>query len=232
MHILVVKASPERAASLGDHLTQCGHTVDYAARAAFGLSLVAHHHFDAIVTSAQLPGTDGFSFCHRLREIGKSTPVLMLGRDASIEQLLRGFDSGADGYLAPPFDYREVHARLRALHRRGALLRQTMYRVGDLEFDASTLTVRRGNRIVHLGPVDMAVLRVLLENAPRPVTYSQLISAVWTNREMPLNTVRSHVYRLRKLIDRPFDSPLIQTCHGIGYSISTEHRHEAIRRAG
>ncbi len=232
MHILVVKASPERAARLGDHLTQCGHTVDYASRSAFGLSLVERHHFDAIVASAHLPGTDGFSFCHRLREIGKSTPVLMLGRDASIEQLLRGFDSGADGYLAPPFDYREVSARLRALHRRGTLMRQTRYRVGDLEFDASTLSVRRGNRPIHLGPVDMSVLRVLLESTPRPVTYAQLISAVWGDRDMPLNTVRSHVYRLRKLIDRHSDHPLIQTCHGIGYAISAQRQSDPMQQAG
>lgn len=221
MHILVVKASPERAARLGDHLTQCGHTVDYAARASFGLSLLEQHHFDAIVAAAKLPGTDGFSFCHRLREIGKSTPVLMLGQDDSIDELLRGFESGADGYLAPPFDYREVNARLRALHRRGSLTRQVLYRAGDLEYDVSTMTVRRDGRIIHLGPVDMALLRILMENAPRPVSYSQLLHSIWPDRDIPLNTVRSHVYRLRKLIDRPYDRALIHTCHGIGYAITS-----------
>lgn len=225
MHILVVKASPERAARLGDHLTESGHTVDYAARASFGLSLVETHHFDAIVATTRLPGTDGYTFCHRLRQRGKSIPVLLLGQDTSIDDLLKGFDSGADGYLTPPFDYREVNARLRAMHRRGTLLRQSVYRAGDLEYDVGTLTVRRAGRTIHLGPVDMTVLRILMQHAPRPVSYQQLLHAVWPDRDIPLNTVRSHVYRLRKLIDRPFALPLIQTCHGTGYAITTVDAH-------
>lgn len=223
MHILLVKASPERATLLGEHLTECGHTVDYAARASFGLSLVEHHHFDAIVTAASLPGTDGFGFCDQLRKTGKTTPVLMLGQDSSIDELLKGFESGADGYLTPPFDYREVNARLRAMHRRGSLVRQVLHRVGDLEYDTAAMTIRRAGRVIPLGPVDMTLLRILMESAPRPVTYSQLLNTIWPGRDIPLNTVRSHVYRLRKLIDRPYDRPLIHTCHGIGYAISAPH---------
>ena len=99
------------------------------------------------------------------------------------------------------------------------------YRAGDLEYDVGTLTVRRAGRTIHLGPVDMTVLRILMQHAPRPVSYQQLLHAVWPDRDIPLNTVRSHVYRLRKLIDRPFALPLIQTCHGTGYAITTVEAH-------
>ena len=220
MHILIIEDNPDIAANIGDYLEEKGHTMDFAGDGITGLHLAVVNDFDAIVLDLALPGMDGLEVCRKLRgEAGKDTPILMLTARDRLEDKLAGFETGADDYLVKPFALQEVEVRLDALFRRGRRRNVRELIVGDLKYNLDTLTVNRAGQEIELNPIGLKLLRTLMEASPNVVSRAELEKQVW-GEEMPdSDSLRVHIHSLRSLIDKPFDSKMIQTRHGIGYRL-------------
>lgn len=220
MRILIIEDNRDIAANLGDFLSDLDHEVDYAYDGVTGLHLAVVNEFDAIVLDLALPGMDGLEVCRKLREDGrKDTPVLMLTARDQLEDKLIGFESGADDYLVKPFELKEVEARLQVLARRGQRVKPRELKVADLEFNLETLKVRRAGKSIDLNPIGLKLLEKLMAASPAVVTRRELEHHVWGEELPDSDSLRVHIHTLRAVIDKPFDTPLIQTRHGIGYSL-------------
>jgi DNA-binding response OmpR family regulator len=220
MRVLIIEDNPDIAANIGDYLEDHGHTVDFAGDGITGLHLAVVNDFDAIVLDLALPGMDGLEVCRKLRkEAGKDTPVLMLTARDRLEDKLAGFDTGADDYLVKPFELQEVEARLNVLASRGRRRTQRELKVGDLIYNLDTLSVSRQSTEIYLNPIGLKLLHCLMESSPNVVSRSDLEMEVW-GEEMPdSDSLRVHIHSLRSAIDKPFESNMIQTRHGIGYRL-------------
>ena len=220
MRVLIIEDNPDIAANLGDYLEDHGHTVDFAGDGITGLHLAVVNDFDSIVLDLALPGMDGLDVCRKLRsEAGKDTPVLMLTARDRLEDKLAGFETGADDYLVKPFELQEVEARLNVLAGRGRRRNSRELKVGDLNYNLDTLNVSRGDEDIYLNPIGLKLLHCLMEASPNVVSRAELEMEVW-GEEMPdSDSLRVHIHSLRSAIDKPFDSNMIQTRHGIGYRL-------------
>ena len=218
MRILVIEDNSDIAANIGDYLEEKGHTVDFAGDGITGLHLAISHDFDAIVLDLTLPGMDGLELCRKLRqEARRQTPVLMLTARDALDQKLTGFDSGADDYMVKPFALQELEARLSVLARRGKGIQSRVLQVADLSYNLDTLIVTRGDKTIQLNPIGLKLLQHLMESSPSVVTRQELETRVWGEELPDSDSLRVHIHGLRAVIDKPFDKPLIQTRHGIGY---------------
>jgi len=220
--ILLVEDHDDLAASVGDYLEAAGFAMDYAADGAIALNLLEENPYDAIILDLMLPKIDGIRVCERLRERGDGTPILMLTARDQLDDKVAGFDAGADDYLIKPFEMEELHARLRALVRRArGEMSDGAMRVGDLVFDPRTMRVERDSKRINLSPTSVRILKVLMRESPRLVSREQLENELWGDLLPDSDTLRSHMYNLRKGIDRPFETKLLHTVQGMGFKIAT-----------
>jgi DNA-binding response OmpR family regulator len=218
MRVLVIEDNRDIAANIGDFLEDKGHVVDFAGDGVTGLHLAVVNEFDAIVLDLTLPGMDGLEVCRKLRqEARKQTPVLMLTARDALDHKLSGFDSGADDYMTKPFALQELEARLSVLARRGKGPQSRVLQVADLAFNLDTLTVSRAGKQIQLNPIGLKLLQFLMEASPSVVTRQDLEHRVWGEELPDSDSLRVHIHGLRAALDKPFDKPLIQTRHGIGY---------------
>lgn len=221
MRILVVEDNQDIAANVGDYLEALGHSVDYALDGISGMHLALTREFDVLVLDLMLPGMDGLTLCRKLRaEARRDTPVLMLTARDTLPDKLAGFDAGADDYLVKPFELQELAARLEALAKRSRKQTAGVLRVADLELDISTLEVRRSGASLSLNPACLKLLTRLMEKTPHVVRRQELEEMLWADSPPDSDALRSHMYTLRRVVDRPFDKALIQTVHGIGYRMA------------
>jgi DNA-binding response OmpR family regulator len=220
--ILLIEDHHDIAAMVCDHLEDSGYEVDYAADGVTGLHLAVTGEFDAIILDLMLPGMDGLDICRKYRgEAGGSKPILMLTARDTLEDKVAGLDAGADDYLVKPFEMEELDARLRALLRRaGGDLAPRLLRVADLEFDTGTLEVRRARHSITLTPIGMKLLETLMKASPRVVSRRELERAVWGDIVPDSDALRSHLYNLRKAIDKPFETTLLHNVPGMGYRLA------------
>ena len=220
MRVLIIEDNPDIAANVGDYLEDLDYTVDFAGDGITGLHLAVVNDFDAIILDLALPGMDGLEVCRKLRqEAAKDTPVLMLTARDRLEDKLAGFETGADDYLVKPFELQEVVARLKVLASRGRRKTRRELTVGNLVYNLDTLNVTREDQEIHLNPIGLKLLQCLMEASPNVVSRSELEMEVW-GEEMPdSDSLRVHIHTLRSAIDKPFDSNMIQTRHGIGYRL-------------
>ncbi|MGD8346017.1 MAG: response regulator transcription factor [Lysobacterales bacterium] len=220
--ILLIEDHHDIAEMVCDHLEYRGYEVDYAADGITGLHLAVTGEFDAIILDLMLPGMDGLDICRKYRgEAGGRKPILMLTARDTLEDKVTGLDAGADDYLIKPFELEELDARLRALLRRaGGDIAPEMLRVGDLEFDTGTLEVRRGGRKLTLTPIGMKLLEALMKASPRVLSKRDLEREVWDDYVPDSDALRSHLYNLRKAIDKPFDRALLHNVPGMGYRLT------------
>ncbi len=220
--VLLIEDNRDIAEMVGAYLEARGYELDYAADGVTGLHLGVVNDYDAIVLDLMLPGMDGLAVCRKLREDARrDTPLLMLTARDTQQDKISGLDAGADDYLVKPFDIRELEARLRALvrRRRGAIANETL-RVADLSLDTGTLEVQRAGQRLTLTPIALRLLTVLMRASPRVVSRADLEREVWGDLLPDSDTLRSHLYNLRKSIDKPFDRPLLHTVHGAGYRLA------------
>ena len=222
MRILVIEDNPDIAANLGDYLEDRGHAVDFAADGVTGLHLAVVHEFDAIVLDLNLPGMDGLEVCRKLRnEARKQTPVLMLTARDTLDEKLTGLSSGADDYLTKPFAIQELEARLRALIRRERRqVGSEVLKVADLVLDPASLRVTRAGTELQLSPIGLRLLTILMRESPRVVSRQEIEREIWGNALPDSDTLRSHLYNLRKVIDKPFGKSLLHTVQSAGYRIA------------
>lgn len=220
LRILIVEDNADIAENIGDYLEAQGHVLDFAFDGIGGLHLALTQDFDAIVLDIMLPGMDGLTFCRSLREDArKPTPVLMLTARDTLSDKLQGFRAGADDYLVKPFALEELAARIAALVRRTDLPPEDLLRVADLEVDMGKMKVRRAGRPVELNRACLKILIMLMKAHPNVVTRSELEHALWADMPPGSDALRSHIYALRRAIDRPFEHPLLETVHGVGYRL-------------
>ena len=224
INLLLVEDHRDIAESIVDFLEPRGYAVDYAADGVTGLHLAVTNTYDVIVLDVMLPGIDGLSVCRKLREEARrETPVLMLTARDTLEDKITGLDAGADDYLVKPFEIRELEARLRSVVRRhrGMTAHET-YVVGDLTLDLATLKVTRAGRPLSLTPIGLRLLASLARASPRVVSRRDLEREVWGEEPPDSDALRSHLYNLRKAIDRPFDRPLLHTVAAAGYRLADD----------
>ena len=219
LNILLVEDHRELAETTGAYLEACGHEVDYAADGLMALHLVATESYDVIVLDIMLPKLDGFAVCQRLRGDTKiTTPIIMLTARDALDDKLTGFDAGADDYLVKPFDMPELAARVEALVRRAKGI-HARYEVGELSLDTETLEVRRKGQRIPLSGTAFELLKVLMREHPKMVPRRDLEREVWGDEPPESDALRSHLYNLRRALDRPFDQPLVATIPGRGYRL-------------
>jgi DNA-binding response OmpR family regulator len=224
VRILVVDDERELAASLRSGLTAEGYVVDVAYDGRDGLRLARTQPYRAIILDIMLPGLNGYRVCAELRRSGVTTPVLMLtAKDGEYDEA-EALDTGADDYLAKPFSYVVLVARLRALIRRGGAVRPLVLRVGDLSIDQAERRCRRGMVEVPLTAKQFAVLACLGRRAGEVVTKTEIIDEVWDMAyDGDVNIVEVYVRALRQRLDAPFGRQSIQTVRGAGYRLVGDH---------
>jgi DNA-binding response OmpR family regulator len=220
LRILIVEDNSDIAENIGDYLEAQGHIMDFALDGIGGMHLALTQTYDVIVLDVMLPGMDGLSFCRKLRkEGGKHTPVLMLTARDTLSDKLEGFDAGADDYLVKPFALEELAARLGALVRRNEKASKVLLRVADLELDTGSMKVTRAGHPVELNRACLKILMILMQAHPNIVTRNEIEHTLWGDMLPGSDSLRSHIYALRRAIDKPFEFPLLQTVHGIGYRL-------------
>ncbi len=222
--ILLVEDHRDIAELVLDYLETRGFAVDYAPDGRAGLRLGLANRYDAVVLDVMLPGIDGLELCRRLRsEAQMLAPVLMLTARDTLADKLAGFEHGADDYLIKPFDLAELEARLHALLRRarGGVQGEILH-VADLVFDTRTMKVTRAGTELVLTPIGLKILKVLMLQSPAVVDRGLIERAVWGDLPPDSDALRSHMYSLRKAVDKPFARPLIHTLHSAGFRLALD----------
>jgi two-component system copper resistance phosphate regulon response regulator CusR len=217
MRLLVVEDDTGLRAALGDGLRRAGYAVDEVASAEDALDRLALDPYDLLVLDLGLPGADGLAVLGAIRERGMSLPVLVLTARGSLEDRVTGLDAGADDYLAKPFAFPELLARLRALLRRADTIVPSVLRVADVELDPARLEVKRAGTIVPVTTKEFAILEYLMRQAGRLVTRTMLLESCWgASYEGLSNLVDVNLSRLRRKLDAAGGPPLMHTIRGAG----------------
>lgn len=221
MKVLLIEDDAETAAYILNGLTQEGLVVDHANNGRDGLLLAAGEPYDLMIVDRMLPGLDGLGIVKTIRAAGVTTPALFLTTMGGVDDRVEGLEAGGDDYLAKPFAFAELLARLHALARRPALNTvETVLEVADLKMDLLRRKVVRGGEPIELQPREFLLLEYLMRNTGSVVTRTMLLEQVWEFHFDPkTNVVETHISRLRAKVDRPFTVQLIHTVRGAGYSL-------------
>ncbi|MCC7363338.1 MAG: response regulator transcription factor [Dehalococcoidia bacterium] len=223
MHLLLVEDDADIAQFVRDGLREQGHAVEWVERGDDALAWAESHDFDLVILDVMLPGASGLEVARTLRERRQRVPILMLTARDSVDDRVRGLDSGADDYLVKPFAFAELLARVRALGRRPVDVHSPVLRVGDLELDPATRRVSRGGQPIELAAKDYAILEYLMRHEGQVLTRSMIMDHAWEYEfEAGTNIVDVHIRYLRRKVDDPFPVKLIQTVRGAGYRIAAE----------
>ena len=224
MRVLVIEDEKKLAAFIAKGLTQEGFSVDTAASAAEAEKQTLNGVYDLIVMDVNLPDGDGFTLLESLRREGDATPVIMLTARGSVDDKVRGLESGANDYLTKPFAFRELVARARVLLR-PAEKSTDVLSAGDLELDVRSRKASRAGKNIVLTNKEFALLEIMLRSAGRPVSRAVLWEHAWEGSfEVDSNVLDVHVGRLRRKIDGGAADKLIQTVYGVGYKIDAPGR--------
>ena len=219
MRALLVEDDNTIADFVARGLREAGFAVDRAGDGEAGLSSALKQSYDVAIVDLMLPKRDGLSLIEALRRKRIATPVLILSARRSVDDRVRGLQSGGDDYLTKPFAFTELLARVQALVRRSTRPADpTTLTAGDLELDLLSRRVTRGGKPIDLRPREFALLEYLLRNTGKVVSKTMILSHVWEYSFDPqTNIVDVLVSRLRERIDRPFDQKLLHTVRGVGY---------------
>lgn len=221
MRVLVVEDEERIAAFIEAGLTEAGYAVDVAHAGDEALDWTSVVEYDLIVLDVMLPGRDGFEVASILRKRRVSTPVLMLTARDAIDDRIRGLDSGADDYLIKPFAFGELLARLRALSRREPVVTSSVLQVADLTLDTTTRQATRQGVPIDLTTKEFSLLAYLMRHPNQVMTRTMIAEHVWNyDFDAVTNVIDVHIRYLRRKIDEPFDTKLIQTVRGAGYRIT------------
>lgn len=223
MRILVVEDDAKIASFVIKGLEQSGFAVDHASNGEDGLFLVQTEPYDAAIIDIMLPALDGLSLIAEMRKTNISTPVIILSAKHSVEDRIRGLQTGSDDYLVKPFIFAELLARVQALIRRSTQSTEpTSLTVGDLSVDLIKREVFRSERKIELQPREFSLLEYLMRQPGRVVSKTMIMEHIWNYHFDPqTNVVDVLVCRLRNKVDRDFHQKLIQTIRGVGYVIKS-----------
>ena len=222
MRILVIEDDAATADYVAKGLREDGHVVEVARNGRDGLFMALNESFDVIVTDRMLPGADGVSIVRAMRASGIATPVLMLTALGEVEKRVEGLEAGADDYLAKPFAFTELRARIRALARRPAApaAADTVLEHAGIRMDLLARTVTRGARRIELLPTEWRLLEFFLRHPGQVLTRTMLLEKVWDYAFDPTtNVVDVHVSRLRRKLEAADEPPVLRTVRGAGYAL-------------
>ena len=219
--VLLIEDHTDIAEMVGDYLENREYIIDYAADGITGLHLAVSNQYDAIILDLMLPGMDGLDVCQKIRGDARSDiPIIMLTARDTLDDKIMGLDRGADDYLIKPFAIQELEARIRSLIRRhSGAIKKEVISVGELSIDTSTLKVKRADKELAITPIGLKILSVLMRASPAVVSRRELERQVWGDILPDSDTLRSHLYNLRKVVDKPFDRNLLLTVQGNGFKI-------------
>lgn len=219
MRILLVEDDARTALFITKGLRQAGFAVEHVDDGRAALDLALAESFDAAVVDIMVPGIDGLALTRELRQRGRRVPVIFLSAKASVDDRIRGLETGGDDYLVKPFAFSELLARVQALIRRSTPgAEPSTLTVADITLDLLRRKVVRGGTEVDLQPREFALLEYLMRNAGRVVSKTMIMEHVWDYSFDPqTNVVEARICRLRDRIDRPFARKLIRTIRGVGY---------------
>jgi two-component system, OmpR family, response regulator len=227
MRALVVEDEARTAALLRRGLQEEGYAVDVAADGPDGFWQATEFSYDVVILDVMLPGYDGFEMCRRLRRAGCWVPVIMLTARAELEERVRGLDAGADDYLAKPFSFDELFARLRALIRRGTPERPAVLEVGDLRLDPATRRAWRGAAELSLSPKEFSLLELFMRQPGQVLTRTRILERAWDySYDGGSNVVDQYVRYLRRKLDQPFGLRQLETVRGVGYRLRSSPQAE------
>jgi two-component system OmpR family response regulator len=222
--ILIVEDDRAISDSLREGLEHAGFTVSQAHDGLGGLDMATQQTFDAMVMDIMLPHLDGLRLIERLRRLRVFTPVLILSAKHTVDDRVKGLQTGGDDYLTKPFAFAELVARLQSMLRRAAgTLETTFLSVGPLSLDRITREVRLNQQRIELQPREFALLEYLMRNAGRVVSKTMIVEHVWDYNFDPLtNVVEARICRLREKVDRGTPHRLIHTIRGVGYVLRSD----------
>jgi two-component system OmpR family response regulator len=221
MRLLIIEDDRDAAEYLAKAFREVGHVADLAADGEEGLAMAQAAPYDVLIVDRMLPKRDGLSVIGALRKDGSGTPVLILSALGQVDDRVKGLRAGGDDYLAKPYAFSELLARVEVLSRRsGGRAEETVYKVADLELDRLSHRVSRGGEEIVLQPREFRLLEYLMKHAGQVVTRTMLLENVWDYHFDPqTNVIDVHISRLRSKIDKGFAQPLLHTVRGAGYIV-------------
>ncbi|MBZ0334419.1 response regulator transcription factor [Marinobacter sp. AL4B] len=218
LKLLLAEDDLDLAQTLVQYLELEGFICDHVSNGIAALNLIEQNSYDVLLLDINMPRLNGLGLCQRLREHGNDTPVLMLTARDQLDDKLQGFNAGTDDYLVKPFEMEELLARVRALslRRSGQIQKLTCC---DLQMNLSEKSVQRNGQALRLSPTSWRLLERLMRASPSPVSREELMDAAWGDDQPDSNSLKVHIYNLRKAIDGPFDKPLLHTISGAGFAL-------------
>lgn len=222
MKILLIEDDKESAKYLLKGLREQGYVVDHCINGKDGLFMATTERYDAMIIDRMIPEVDGLTIVQTLRASNNETPIILLTALDKVEERVKGLKAGADDYLAKPYSFSELQARIDTITRRKSSEKtSTTLICADLEVDLLSRTVKRGGKLIDLQAREFSLLEYLMRNCGKVVTRTMLLENVWDyNFDPQTNVIDVHISRLRQKIDKGFDKSLIQTLRGSGYKIS------------
>jgi len=218
--LLLIEDHPGLADNICEFMALHGHHVHCAGDGGLGLQMALQAHYDLVLLDLNLPVLDGLKVCRALRaQAARRVPVLMLTARDQLQDKLAGFAEGADDYLTKPFALAELLARCQALAQRPLLHGPLQLQVGPLVIDLRRHEAQREGRRLALSPLGYRLLRTLAEAWPAAVSKEVLCQRLWGDEWPESDALRSHIYQLRQVLDRPFDWPMLHTVPGVGFRL-------------
>lgn len=218
MKILVVEDEKDMNHIITKELREEGYLVDTCYDGDSAYDYLTMEEYDGVVLDIMLPGMNGFELLKKARRKGVQTPVLFLSARSRVDDIVQGLDIGADDYLVKPFAFRELSARVRAMTRKKAGVRENIYRCGELTVDVNGHLVTRGETQISLSPKEFSILLYLIRNQNIVVTREQIEANIWDiDHDSYSNVIDVYIRYLRKKIDDPYETKLIHTIRGVGY---------------
>jgi DNA-binding response OmpR family regulator len=226
MRILVAEDDAPLAEFLHQRLVQEQFAVQVVSSGLEAQQLASDHAYDLVILDLDLPGAAGLDVLRGIRSKRPDLPVVIVTGAVLVEERVRGLDAGADDYVAKPFAFAELAARIRAVLRRGSRPARAILQIEDLEVDRVSHTVRRGSHDIDLSPKEFALLEFLMRHEGQPVSRKAIVEQVWKlNLDTMTNVVDVYINYLRRKVDSGYDRALIRTVRGVGYQIGGNGRH-------
>lgn len=222
MQVLIIDDEVDILSTLIDQLSLHNITADCAYNGQQGAHLALENHYDVIVLDVMMPKQDGLQTCRELRAAGCSVPIIFLTARDTLEDKIAGFEAGGDDYLIKPFAMDELLCRVQALAKRISRQGLSSLSYGSIEMNLETLKVHREGVAVNLNQIQFKLLQCLISHAPKVLSRAQLEATVWQQNPPDSDALRSHMYQLRKVLDKPFDFEMVENVRGRGYRLLKE----------
>lgn len=222
--VLMVEDHYELASTVCEFLEEHNFIVDHARNLDAARHLIKQRPYHILLLDINLPDGSGYELCDWLRnEQGMDIPVLMLTARDTLDDKLKGFKSGTDDYLVKPFDFNELVMRIKALIKRSlGEVSNSQIKIHDLVLDPARQHLSRSGQTIELPPIQFKLLKLLMRNSPKVMTKQEIMMELWGDEEPESDALRSHIYNLRKTVDKPFEHKLIHTVSGVGLKVSLE----------